>query len=489
MKHKPDIEQLLKHTKVPQVTMDANAKDRILFELLQQPTTQKVVPEIQSKKPWWQALFLPQFVAIGGALAAIAFVAIWVLYTPEETQLTNTNTNSPLPVNEKTELANTNSNKNLNRPPENINDTPVEIPTTTPTEVAVETITQPTEVAIKATSTPELTPPTERIDGLAYLYLGLGGGSPELDGLSFTFTRSAVVNDSSLPRSLVTLKLLFDSELQTLANVFPIDPNKSEINTFGGESRTLVNITGNVPHDQLFGRCVDLFADHINDVQRCVSISEYGRIDLMQSVTSAEVNGLDEALKYISELTGHASHDFITVDSEIEDATEYDLYYKYTLNDELPMRDTGWHVTLQDGKLISLIGYIQPGEATSQNTDTISSAEAYDRFIKAYEFQDTTNPHFSRSQTYEYSELVNAFTKVGPAVTMNVDEIELEYMPAEVFDTGKETATEIIQLVPVYRVHGHLNNTAEEFTVYIDATRSGDLFSTRFLIYNIGFLR
>lgn len=485
MKHKPDIEQLLEHTQVPKVTMDANAKDRILFELLQKTTTQKVAPIIESKKPWWQTLFLPQFVAIGSALAVIAFVAIWIVYTPEETQLTNTNVNTQLPVNEKTEVANTNSNKNLNQPPEKINDTPVEIPT----EIAVETTTPPTEFAIKTTTTPELTPRAERINGVASLYLGLGGGHPDLDGLTFSFARKAAVSDNSRPRPLITLRTLYDSELHTLANVFPIDSADSEISTFGGGSHVLMNITGNVPHDQLFGRCVDLFGDHVNDVQRCVSISEYGRIDLMQSVTVAQANGMDEAFGYITKLTKHDQQDFITVDSKIEGATEYDIYYKYSLNDELTMRDTGWHVTLQDGKLISLIGYFQPGEANSKATDTISSAEAYDRFVQAYEFQDTTNPHFTRTQSYEYSDLVNSFVEIGPAVAMNVDEIELEYMPAEVFNTGKETDTAIIQLVPVYRVHGHLNSTTEEFTVYIDATRSGDLFSTRFLIYNIGFIR
>lgn len=469
MKHKPDIEQLLEHTKVPKVTMDANAKDRILFELIQRPA-----PAI----PWWKRIFLPQIVTISSAIAVIAFVAIWILYTPEKTQLTNTNIiNQPL-VNEQTELANTNSNKNLNQPPKNTNDTPVEIPTTPPTEVATE-----------ISSASELTPRAERINGVASLYLGLGGGHPGLDGLTFSFAHETVLSDSSRPRSLITLRTLYDSELHALANVFPINSADNEISTFGGEARVLMNMTGNVPHDQLFGRCVDLFSDNADNVERCVSISEYGRIDLMQSTTVAQANGLDEAFSYISALTGYNRQDFITVDSKIEGAVEYDVYYKYSLNNELPMRDTGWHVTLKDGKLISLIGYIQPDQISGDLTDTISSAEAYDRFVKAYEFQDTTNPHFSRTQTYEYSDLVNSFVAVGPAVVMKVDEIELEYMPAEVFDTGKETSTAIIQLVPVYRVYGHLNNTTEEFTVYIDATRSGDQFNSRFLIYNIGFLR
>ncbi len=479
MKHKPDIEKLLEHTQVPKVAMDANSKNRILFELLQQPAAQKVTPETHIKKPWWQSIFLPQFLAIGSALAVIVFVAIWVVYSPEDKQLTNANVNTnidePIEKNVNTELANTNtnSNENTNKPINTINENPIEV-----VEKDVADIGN------------VLSPRLERIDGVASLYLGLGGGHPDLDGLTFHFSRSAIISDASTPRSISTLRTLYDSEIQSFANVFPIDPATSEIDTFGSSNRALMNVVGTITDDQLFGRCVDLFTDPVEaaKIERCVAISEFGRIDLMQSTKVAEANGLDEAFTYITKLTGKAREEYEVINSEIKGATEYDVYYKYSLNEVLPLRDIGWHVTLKEGKLISLIGYIQPLIVDSGITDTISSAEAYDRFVKAYEFQDSTNPHFSRSQTYEYSELVRTFVEIGPTISMNVDEIQLEYMVAETISTTDEDI-HTIQLIPVYRIYGHLNTTAEEFTVYIDATRSGDLFSKRFLIYNVGFVR
>lgn len=488
MKHKPDIEQLLKNTNVPKVTMDAKSKDRILFELLQQPTVVSETPTRKPNTPWWKVVFLPQIVTIGGALAVLALLVVWIVYTPESTQLSNTGVNAPVEIssnkNINSEVANNNTNST---PDDNINELPIEVVEGTMQDIITGEDTEYVAEVPESADINEVLPPrAERIDSLASLYLGLGGGHPDLDGLSFNFERKIDLSDASLPRSLDTLTTMHDSELHTIANVFNINSANSEISTFGFEHRHLVNIVGAVPENHAYGYCIELLAlENSDSIDRCVSVSEYGRVDLFQSPTLAATDGIDEALKYITELTGYSAGDF-TIEAGTEN--EYDIYYNYSVGDHLPLRDIGWHVLLEGGKLRALVGYIPPAVEQSSTTDTISSAEAYDRFVRAYEFQDITNPHFARTQTFEYSELVHAFIANGPHISMQVDSLELEYVYAE--NTSRSNIGDpFMQIIPVYRVHGYLNGTTNEFTVYVDATRSGDVFSGRFIMYNVGFVR
>jgi hypothetical protein len=434
---KQRIEEQLQQSTRPQQTLTSLEKD-VLFS--------RVMANAEIQKPWWERFALP-IVALSAAGAAVAIFFV-------------------LSAGESTPDAQTIVRRSVHdTPTTNTNDAP---------QTPDETI-----------ATLE---PLQHYDTTIFSYIfGMGGGGGAMHDWSVV---DATVDKPNTAPSVVEqfIYRMNEQQMRTFAGVFG---ELDGLRTFTRDDDTTGLTT--LPTTSQNQLCLEAYAFEV-PTERCVYVNNRGIINMEQPLDAAQADGTAEALQYITQLTGLSADQWVVtaldtqhVDASLERAKtwkEFEISPKTSPTEELPYITLGWHIALDQGKLVSFTGAVLSiqHDAAAETFALVNASTAIERMRD--DFSADTSEELQSVVGFYGDPFGDSLFSTKENVTLNVEHTQLEY---QLFLSSKESPKKhILRLLPVYRMTGREAGTDNTFEVFIDATADHVIHKNYTLIYHPG---